>query len=582
MKKLCFYAVMFAAGFAAMGCSSDNDVVQEQTSLNNKFDAKGNAYVNIAINMPTSTGGTRANETYDDGLATEYNVKDAVLVLFNGSNTNEGAATFVSASVMNNSVGHGLDNVRISDKILFTQKINKGTANLTGSTGLMAFLVVNANGKFVVGDDNTLTINGTPFSGTFADLKALTLDNIGNTTDGLLMTNAPMSSKPGKGNDPSGASISYLTAINADDIYNSETDAYNGDNFIDIFVERAAAKVNVTSSANGTLIDGTVTYSTNDIKWIIENYNTDYYIERKISNSYFGSTNAHLASVNYRFVDSQPVETNFTLYRTYWAEDPNMGGVPDDHSTIAGTQADITGWNALSAINYIAENTINQNSLKQENTTRVILAVPFNNGNDFYTTSWAGSDIIVSSGDIAASALAFVKSLPSYSTWKAAQSNPSYDVTAVTVTPTEVNSETTGAATITAISVSSGASDAGDILTEANQKSQISYFKDGLAYYKVLIRHFDDTEAPLAHTVNGTTYNDIYGDVEANRTRDFLGRYGIVRNNWYNIDLQGIKHIGKPSVPEIPADTPNDEIDAYLKVRINILSWAKRRQSVTL
>ena len=56
----------------------------------------------------------------------------------------------------------------------------------------------------------------------------------------------------------------------------------------------------------------------------------------------------------------------------------------------------------------------------------------------------------------------------------------------------------------------------------------------------------------------------------------------MVRNNWYNIDLTGIKHIGKPSVPEIPTDTPDDEIDSYLKVRINVLSWAKRTQSVQL
>ena len=103
-----------------------------------------------------------------------------------------------------------------------------------------------------------------------------------------------------------------------------------------------------------------------------------------------------------------------------------------------------------------------------------------------------------------------------------------------------------------------------------------------MAYYKVLIKHFGDDETPLPATVAGTGYNDIYGSTDANRIRDFLGRYSVVRNNWYNIDLTGIKHIGKPSVPEIPTDTPDDEIDSYLKVRINVLSWAKRTQSVVL
>ena len=94
-----FVGAMIAAGLSFTACSSDNDVVQEETSLNNKFDAQGNAYVNIAINLPTRSG-TRANEVYDDGLATEYDVKNAVLVLFKGTNAAENNATFVSASTM--------------------------------------------------------------------------------------------------------------------------------------------------------------------------------------------------------------------------------------------------------------------------------------------------------------------------------------------------------------------------------------------------------------------------------------------------------------------------------------------------
>ena len=103
-----------------------------------------------------------------------------------------------------------------------------------------------------------------------------------------------------------------------------------------------------------------------------------------------------------------------------------------------------------------------------------------------------------------------------------------------------------------------------------------------MAYYKVLVKHFGDVETPLksAADIPGSTYDDVYPS--ATRAQDYLGRYSIVRNNWYQITLDGIKHIGKPSVPEIPTDTPDDEIDAYLKVRINILSWALRTQHVTL
>ena len=573
-KSLFLISAVLAAGLLTTACSSDENSSEEQ-SIANKFDAQGNAYVNIAINTP-STRATRANEVYDHGIAAEYDVQDAVLVLFNGTSANEDAATFVSASVMDNHVAQGSSNIRISDKILFTQQINKGHANLAGASGLLAFLVVNHNGKFVVGTDHSLTINSAAFTGTFADLKNLTLNEIGNTTNGFLMTNAPMSSKPGKSASPADADITWLTEIEATDIYNSEADAYNGANVVDIFVERAAAKVDVTAStATGTLIDGTVTYNKNGIKWCIENYNTSYYIERHLSNSYFGSSSANLPSANYRFVDSDPVETGFTLYRTYWAEDPNMAGVPNNTSTYAGTQPTTTSWKGIGAVDYIAENTVDKNSLKQEYTTRVILAVPFNSGGDFYTTSWTGADYIVSSGDIQSSVVAFVKTLPSYTTWHTA--NPTLDINDATVT----NHAANGSATITALTPS-GSSDVGAILAEAQSKSQMSYFKGGMAYYKVLIKHFGDDETPLPATVAGTGYNDIYGSTDANRIRDFLGRYSVVRNNWYNIDLTGIKHIGKPSVPEIPTDTPDDEIDSYLKVRINVLSWAKRTQSVVL
>ena len=103
MKKSMFFAALFAAGMLMTACSSDNDTIQEETSLDSKFDAQGNAYVKIAINTPT-TRGTRANEVYDNGTADEYAVKDAVLVLFNGTSADEDNATFVSASKMDNHV----------------------------------------------------------------------------------------------------------------------------------------------------------------------------------------------------------------------------------------------------------------------------------------------------------------------------------------------------------------------------------------------------------------------------------------------------------------------------------------------
>lgn len=574
MKKSMFFGALFAAGMLMTACSSDNDAVQEETSLNSKFDAQGNAYMNIAINLPTASGMTRANEVYEDGETNEYKVENGVLLLFKGTLANEANATFISAKALDNKVSQGKDGDRITDRILFTQQINKGTANFAGGDGLLAFLVVNHNGMFTF-DGGTLKINSTAFAvdSKFSALKDLLFTNVGNATNGFVMTNAPMSSKGGKTASPAGADITYLTEIKATDIYNSEADAYSGTNFVDIFVERAAVKVQVTSVASGTLIDGTVTYNASNLRWTIENYNTSYYAERHISNNYFGSASTNMTTPEYRFVDSQVVGTGFSVYRTYWAEDHNMDGTPDEVTTAALTQPDLTSWNALNAKQYIAENTIDQNSMIQGNTTRVVIGVPFNSGSDFYTSSITGGDKIYSPTDMAAETVKYIKTLPSYATWKGTSSN---EVTGVTF-----ENAANGLATVKTITTSGGGS-TDDILTEVNTNAKFSFYKDGMAYYKVLIKHFGDAETPLSATVSGTAYNDIYGSVEADRIKNFLGRFGVVRNNWYNIELSGIKHIGKPSVPEIPTDTPDDEIDAYLKVRINILSWGIRKQSVQL
>lgn len=67
----------------------------------------------------------------------------------------------------------------------------------------------------------------------------------------------------------------------------------------------------------------------------------------------------------------------------------------------------------------------------------------------------------------------------------------------------------------------------------------------------------------------------------ANQAGNYLGRYGVLRNNWYTVNVEGIKKIGSPVVPEVTGD-PDDELAAYISVKINVLSWAKRTQGATL
>lgn len=577
MKKLFFFAAMFAAGIAVTSCSSDNDVIQEQVSLNNKFDAQGNAYVNIAINMPSTKGVTRANGTFNDGIAAEYDVKNAVLVLFKGSD--ESDATFNGAYQLTTNVKQTVTNDQISDRRLYTQQINKGENALGASDHIYAFVVVNTNGKLVV-DENThgltvkaadgdkaLTMNTTKFSA----FREYALNTVGSPDgNGLLMTNPPMSTVGGGLVLPESPNIKWMPELTADHIYNSVEEAYTGTKFVEIYVERAAAKFGLevpSGTATGLTTNDAIKYNPSGIKWDVQNYNTNYYVTRRVSSSYLGYTSEILTTPFYRFAESTAVDATMAskFYRIPWSEDANYAATAPDvvpNASIISKQVALSKTPA--DVVYLAENTIDENSMKQEYTTRIVLAVPFNGGISFYTSSLGASDEIFSVDEMKNEVKNYIQN--------------THGATATDVTFTN---GANGTATVSAITLS-GAGDEADIIADLAAHVHFSYYKDGLAYYKVLVKHFGDIETPLrsAADIPGSTYDDVYP--AANRAQNYLGRYSIVRNNWYQIALDGIKHIGKPSVPEIPADTPDDEIDAYLKVRINILSWGIRRQNVTL
>jgi hypothetical protein len=107
-----------------------------------------------------------------------------------------------------------------------------------------------------------------------------------------------------------------------------------------------------------------------------------------------------------------------------------------------------------------------------------------------------------------------------------------------------------------------------------------------VSYYEIRVKHFGDQLTPWNAGEYGT--KPVVGDIDhiypkdVNQDGNYLGRYGMVRNNWYDIQLGEILKVGSSTVPILPG-TPDDELDElYIKARINILSWAKRTQSWNL
>ena len=126
-----------------------------------------------------------------------------------------------------------------------------------------------------------------------------------------------------------------------------------------------------------------------------------------------------------------------------------------------------------------------------------------------------------------------------------------------------------------------------DVITRVNQLTSITEYTNGVSYYVKPIQHFGDNYTPWNTDIVGTTTEEVYNENNANwntadHAQNYLGRYGLVRNNWYELNISAIKSLGYATIPDIDDDLSDDnnEQKKYFAVEIHILSWAKRTQNV--
>lgn len=95
-------------------------------------------------------------------------------------------------------------------------------------------------------------------------------------------------------------------------------------------------------------------------------------------------------------------------------------------------------------------------------------------------------------------------------------------------------------------------------------------YYNGYCYYVVPIRHF----------AKGEVADYTGGEYQPNH----LGRYGIVRNNYYQITINDITQPGEPITdPTVdPSTDKDDETNYWINVSIKVLSWKVRTQDVIL
>lgn len=620
MKK--FMIAALAAGM--LTACSDSAVVETPAGGGAQWGADGTGYVSLNISLPSSAVG-RANDQFDDGLASEYKVKDAVLVLFKGAT--EDAATFVDAYRLPINFS-----ATDPDQITSTSKITKRINAIDGNQQVYALVLLNAvsNGLFSVTNEPEqeeyktseakIKQGGsmTPLTDKdFATVKTYIEELPIDINKGLIMLNAPLTNVGSTSANPPSGNATILAEVDRNKIKPTASEAAESP-AAEIYVERNSAKVTLEAgNLNDYTAVGHIAYQVKGIA--LDNTNTKSYIVRNVDDwaSWRGLTSASTSldgtNTRYRFAAAKPVKDGANLYRIYWAKDVNYA------TNTAPLPADMSAWNEPTEVLsknhlissftftdapasgysdpiYCLENTFDVTNMDWINTTRAILKVHFGTeGDNVDMVMWNNdtktfqkhADAIAANGPMA-------EAIAGMSEFKATYSGKTKDDISVTIA--HEGSDPENVYRLATINVNGvGAVDTGSDLFKSAKEyfGAISFYKGGMGYYQVRIKHFMDDLTPWNLTAPNNEWNTIepkagyvdkvYPGLSAD---NYLGRYGVVRNNWYNLKVTSVKIIGTPYIENITTDlnkfTPDDEMKTYITVNINILSWAKRDQGVEL
>ena len=642
MKKLGFLAFV-AAGMLLGACSESENVAQEPEQVWNK---EGKGYMALNIQLPTTSVTRAANDVYDDGVAAEYVVNDAILVLFTGGSAADGSdATYQGAYALTLPAPVAdADNDNITSSYLATAAVE---GEITGN--LWALVLINTDDVY---DNSTKTFTGTGLTlGTGKTIKdvqaAVSSANFNkiSSSKGIFMTNAVLSTAAGGYKTSAGAPVKgnlrILAQLNGSKIFATVDQAkLAGNEAGSIFVERALAKATLSAVPSKVeLSGGDLTISS--VQWALNNVETTSFVVRNMFDEdkdqtdeiadYMGYSSAAFGTnYYYRFagnvkVGETVIQPTVDLYRSYWCVDPHYTSnlVAPNATLTAATYANWKDGDDKLIPQYCNENTFNVEHQSHNNTTRAVFKVTLENTADFYTIN--GANAVSTLADAKA---AIINQLVIMTNVKKAFSDNGYTGTIkskcfdVTLTTTagactagtsslqctnwdlddDGTVDITADATKTAINTALAA--CSSEVTTANANVDIQLYKGGVMYYEAQIRHFADpsssgytsgtfgsTDTDLApwnkwesgtdKPAAGSSTSDAYKGTD--KEQNYLGRYGMVRNNWYDLSISKIEHLGSPTdVSTTVSGDPDDKIDPdkqYIAVKINVLSWAKRTQS---
>lgn len=556
VKNLFGMAVMATA---LVACSSNDDLASNGKDNVGKT---GEAYASFTINLPTTSGTRVAGDPeLNPGTAAEYEVKNGTILIFDKDGLyvtsaqlgtmnpwtpvkTDGVTTAAITTVQLSGVSVGGNYQAL---VLLNNDVDATTSKVTLPT---------TGETYAEWSKNTLMVNAEKYA----------------STDGIFMANAP------KYIDTESQPTTLVPIAN---VCASREEA-QAKAATTVYVERGLAKVTMQDfTAVYTVADGTY----KDDKVEIKNWQLDVTNKSTFPIHQLGDLSTGFAAIwsTPRFFDGG----NKSFKRVYWGVDPNYSGATlqnlaacKNAFTMIGKN-DIKGKTGNDHPQYCLENTFDLANMMQGQTTRVVFKAVYTPSalvgtteKTFYkignnTAIWTKANLETQIHTVAVTAMGITN----------ADEQAKY-VVKLDATDNNISGEAgqhlIKAENITYSGEAASSKVTPDVVNTINEKlglsadAGIATYLDGVTYYIARIKHFNELTPWKAGKPYGTD-NDKY-----------LGRYGVLRNNWYDLSVTSISGLGYPDVPEVKPTVPDDENEQYINVEVKILDWAKRSQQIKL
>lgn len=512
-KKL-FIGLMLCVGMTAWTSCSSDDTPDKGNGIGNEVTETGLFSINLRGGIMTRVA---ASET-EEGSSLEQLVSNVWVGLYDktthllayswhltASNV-DGNTPFEGEHVVNTSSGANQNNASIhptnSRFIMTAREVLKKPYDM----------VVLANYTEVI-DQTTLEV-GTHFSDLQASIKKEVeeLTTYNQKGDNIFMSNA-------RG----------LIPVKESDIYETAAEAETTEKAVPVEIDRAVAKISLSFSE--TLIERNGTVNKDGAKWAIDIINKHLYPIRKQTNTSYGTmeTPARVENLTNRF--------------DIYAEDPNFDGISNrvnGQNNLSDEFTYTTNINLdMGSFDYVTENTMAAEEQWEDVTTRVVAKINFiptgtgstigaNTSYYFfkgYAIAQLDMDKIVEGTAVIPNVLTGIKDV----------------VEEITTTPSLSKYNLEGNA------------------TESWTYNGLSFYRDGISYYSILIRHFNDSQQSTAMG---------------------YGRYGVVRNNVYKISINSISGPGSIEIPK--PEGKDDKNTGWISADITVQPWFIRNQVADL